>query len=194
MSFSRAVRHSGNWSHPADPLRCWPFLMIIKSAESFSDKNCALCRGTSGSLSPWITTNCLARCCIISKWNSDSRKLSNFLFWFLSEGEATRMAPEIGVSVCSKNLRIAGPPSECPTRYISSSWVWITWRSISCTHSAQIGFSGVGIGRAHAYISRFSSSAISQGLHPPFGLHSKPWMRKTFFIIYFGAQGGGNLP
>ena len=81
---------------------------------------------------------------------------------------------------------------EWPTRYISSVLFWTTWRSISYPFSTDRVF-WCGHRRAHAYISRFSNSPMSQGRHQPFGLPSNPWIIKLFFIVIC-AQGGGNLP
>lgn len=182
---SKTSKHSGSWKQPADQFR-WPQCGMIKSfACSFWVRNWALHNGTRGSLSPWITVNLCVDWLISSKSKSFSKKLSNFLLLFASEGDETRIIPEIFTSLaCSRNLRIAGPPRECPIRYISSCVFSLTCRSISPTHSEQSGFSGVGIERAHAYMSLFSNSHISHGRHPPFGLPSKPWIIKTFFIHY----------
>lgn len=137
----------------------------------------------------------MAKCCvyfwILWKSNGLSRNVSIFELLFFSDGEETKTAHRtLTPFVSSRNRRIAGPQSECPTRYISSSLFCITCRSISCTHSEQSGFSGCGIARAHAYTSFFSNSNISHGLQPPLGLPSKPWMIKTFFIVYWCPRRG----
>lgn len=167
--------------------------MTISSLASFSDKNSAFWRGTKVSLSQWIRTNHGEDCFIFSKLNPSSRKLSSFLFLFFSEGDDTSITPKRFVElVCSRKRRIADHPSEWPTRHISSSLLRIAWRSISYTHSEQIGFSGAGIGRAHAYMSLFSNSHISHGRHHPFGLPSKPWIIKTFFIVLWCPRRDSN--
>lgn len=137
----------------------------------------------------------MAKCCvyfwILWKSNGLSRNVSIFELLFFSDGEETKTAHRtLTPFVSSRNRRIAEPQSECPTRYISSSLFCTTWRPISCTHSEQSGFSGCGIARAHAYTSFFSNSNISHGLQPPLGLPSKPWMIKTFFIVYWCSRRG----
>lgn len=184
----KTSKHPGSWKHPADQFKCFQFGMIISFAWSFSARNRALCNGTNESLSPCMIAKLCADCLIRSKSKSFSKKLSNLLLLFLSEGDETSIIQETWTPcICSRHLRIAGPPREWPIRYISSCWFWTICLFISPTHSEHKGFSGAGIGRAHAYMSLFSNSLISHGRHPPFGLPSKPWIIKTFFIYYLMA-------
>ncbi len=147
----RDLRHCGRVKHPADPLRCFPPCTVIKSHPSFCDKNLAFLRRTNGSSSPWMIWKTPQCDLIFSKSNSPSKKLSILLLLFFSDGEETRITPEIFMAVfISRYRKIAGHPSEWPTRYISSLLFWSTCRQISATHSEHIGFSGLGIEREHA--------------------------------------------